>query len=101
MNKKILSHDVLSLLFLSVLASDEKEMVAVEGERMLRLAEQCLERAKSFIGKSADPPEVSTSASAPASSCLSPVQSQLHQTAVPTGTVIKNTGKYFLSSEKL
>uniref|UniRef100_A0A3Q3QKK1 VPS9 domain-containing protein n=1 Tax=Monopterus albus TaxID=43700 RepID=A0A3Q3QKK1_MONAL len=31
-------------------------MVAVEVERMLRLAEQCLERAKSFIGKNTDPP---------------------------------------------
>ncbi|CAN9498686.1 unnamed protein product [Ophioblennius macclurei] len=30
---------------------------AVEEERMLRLAEQCLERARSFIGKSLDPPE--------------------------------------------
>uniref|UniRef100_A0A7N8WTG0 VPS9 domain containing 1 n=1 Tax=Mastacembelus armatus TaxID=205130 RepID=A0A7N8WTG0_9TELE len=30
---------------------EEKEMLAVEVERMLTLAEQCLERAKSFIGK--------------------------------------------------
>ncbi|XP_062277417.1 VPS9 domain-containing protein 1 [Scomber scombrus] len=70
-------------------SQNEKEMVAVEGERMLRLAEQCLERAKSFIGKSAEPPELS--ASAPASSCLSPGQSQPDQTAVPPGTVITNT----------
>lgn len=39
----------------------EREMVAVEVERMLRLAEQCLERAKSFIGKSADPPDLPAS----------------------------------------
>uniref|UniRef100_UPI0037E7E3B8 VPS9 domain-containing protein 1 n=1 Tax=Semicossyphus pulcher TaxID=241346 RepID=UPI0037E7E3B8 len=41
----------------------ESEMVVVEVERMLRLAEQCLERAKSFIGKSADPPDLSDSVS--------------------------------------
>ncbi|XP_028287882.1 VPS9 domain-containing protein 1 [Parambassis ranga] len=35
----------------------DREMAAVEEERMLRLAEQCLERAKSFIGRSADPPD--------------------------------------------
>uniref|UniRef100_A0A3Q0S3D9 VPS9 domain containing 1 n=1 Tax=Amphilophus citrinellus TaxID=61819 RepID=A0A3Q0S3D9_AMPCI len=42
-------------------------MVAVEVERMLTLAEQCLERAKSFIGKNADPPDL------PAFSSGSPV----------------------------
>uniref|UniRef100_A0A8C4HE15 VPS9 domain containing 1 n=1 Tax=Dicentrarchus labrax TaxID=13489 RepID=A0A8C4HE15_DICLA len=42
-------------------------IVAVEVERMLRLAEQCLERAKSFIGKSADPPDLSASVSASSS----------------------------------
>lgn len=49
---------------------EESEMVAVEGERMLRLAEQCLERAKSFIGKRADPPELSTSISVSSASSL-------------------------------
>uniref|UniRef100_A0A3B5BDT5 VPS9 domain containing 1 n=1 Tax=Stegastes partitus TaxID=144197 RepID=A0A3B5BDT5_9TELE len=39
-------------------------MVAVEVERMLRLAEQCLERARSFIGSSADPPDLHVSAAA-------------------------------------
>ncbi|XP_044212752.1 VPS9 domain-containing protein 1 isoform X2 [Thunnus albacares] len=67
----------------------EKEMVAVEGERMLRLAEQCLERAKSFIGKNADPPDLSASASA--SSCWSPGQSQPHQTTVLPPAVATNT----------
>ncbi|XP_034541762.1 VPS9 domain-containing protein 1 [Notolabrus celidotus] len=43
----------------------ESDMVVVEVERMLRLAEQCLERAKSFIGKSADPPDLSDSVCAP------------------------------------
>ncbi|KAM3870009.1 VPS9 domain-containing protein 1 [Diretmus argenteus] len=47
----------------------EREMVAVEVERMLRLAEQCLERAKSFIGRRDDCPDLS------ASSSRSPVQS--------------------------
>uniref|UniRef100_A0A7N6ARW0 VPS9 domain-containing protein n=1 Tax=Anabas testudineus TaxID=64144 RepID=A0A7N6ARW0_ANATE len=41
----------LCLLFLSDPATEERDMVAVEEERMLRLAEQCLERAKSFMGK--------------------------------------------------
>lgn len=57
--------------------TEESEMVAVEGERMLRLAEQCLERAKSFIGKRAAPPEAPTSISASAAS--SPVQSEPQQ----------------------
>lgn len=38
-------------------------MVAVEVERMLRLAEQCLERAKSFIEKRSDHPDLPTSCS--------------------------------------
>ncbi|TKS73100.1 VPS9 domain-containing protein 1 [Collichthys lucidus] len=41
----------------------DRDMVAMEVERMLRLAEQCLERAKSFIGKNADPPDLSASVS--------------------------------------
>ncbi|KAM9854332.1 VPS9 domain-containing protein 1 [Aulostomus maculatus] len=56
----------------------EQEVVAVEVERMLRLAEQCLERAKSFLGKTADNPDHS------ASSC-SPGQSEPQQTAVLPG----------------
>lgn len=51
--------------YFSLLSPEESEMVVVEVERMLRLAEQCLERAKSFIGKSADPPDLSDSVSAP------------------------------------
>uniref|UniRef100_A0A674P665 VPS9 domain containing 1 n=1 Tax=Takifugu rubripes TaxID=31033 RepID=A0A674P665_TAKRU len=39
----------------------ERESVALEEERMLLLAEQCLERAKSFIGKSAESPDRTTS----------------------------------------
>ncbi|KAI3371723.1 hypothetical protein L3Q82_024294 [Scortum barcoo] len=57
----------------------EREMVAVEVERMLRLAEQCLERAKSFIGKTTDPPDLPASVSA--SSSCSPGQSEPHQVA--------------------
>lgn len=56
-------------------------MVAVEGERMLRVAEQCLERAKSFIGKRAAPPEPLTSTSV--STASSPVQSEPQQSNVP------------------
>lgn len=66
----------------------ESEMVVVEVERMLRLAEQCLERAKSFIGKSAEPPDTSFSAS---SSCP-PSQSQPSQTAVPSAANTANPG---------
>lgn len=63
-------------------------MVAVEVERMLRLAEQCLERAKSFIEKRADPPDLSTSI--PASSSCSPVQSEaLESSILPSA----NTGE--------
>ncbi|XP_067358482.1 VPS9 domain-containing protein 1 isoform X1 [Channa argus] len=66
----------------------EREMVvAVEEERMLRLAEQCLERAKSFIGKSMAPTDVSVSASF----ACSPGQSETHQTAVPPVTTAANT----------
>ncbi|KAM9376851.1 VPS9 domain-containing protein 1 isoform 2-T2 [Pholidichthys leucotaenia] len=52
---------------------EEWDMVAVEVERMLRLAEQCLERAKSFIGKSfhlPDSPDFPASASSSASPAL-------------------------------
>ncbi|XP_011474759.1 VPS9 domain-containing protein 1 isoform X2 [Oryzias latipes] len=57
-------------------SSKEKEMVAVEIERMLRLAEQCLDRAKSFIEKSSEPLDPTTSTSA------SPDPSVQHQTTV-------------------
>uniref|UniRef100_UPI003AAB380B VPS9 domain-containing protein 1 n=1 Tax=Centroberyx gerrardi TaxID=166262 RepID=UPI003AAB380B len=66
----------------------EREMVAVEVERMLRLAEQCLERAKSFIERRDDPPDLSASAS------HSPVQSGSlnHLSAVlPAAATAENT----------
>lgn len=85
------SHDFLCLLFLSVLSSAESEMVVVEVERMLRLAEQCLERAKSFIGKSADPPDLS--ASIPSSSSCSSGQSEPLQTVVLPAATAANTGE--------
>ncbi|XP_054865091.1 VPS9 domain-containing protein 1 isoform X1 [Amphiprion ocellaris] len=72
----------------------EKEMVAVEVERMLRLAEQCLERAKSFIGKNVDPPDLhassssSSSSSSTAAAAAASSSSEPHQTtAAPTNTV--------------
>ncbi|XP_022624252.1 VPS9 domain-containing protein 1 [Seriola dumerili] len=76
----------------------DREMVAVEVERMLRLAEQCLERAKSFIEKSTDPPDLSASAS-PSSSC-SPAQSEPHQTAVLPVAIAANTGRKATSPTK-
>lgn len=69
-------------------------MVAVEVERMLRLAEQCLERAKSFIGKTADPPDLSASASAAASFSCSTGQSETDQTTVLPTSAATNTSKY-------
>ena len=73
-------------------SSEEREMVVVEVERMLRLAEQCLERAKSFIQKSADPPDLSSCSTA---------QSEPHQTSdLPVATAA-DTGKYsHLQSEE-
>ncbi|XP_005937500.1 VPS9 domain-containing protein 1 [Haplochromis burtoni] len=56
----------------------EKEMVSVEVARMLTLAEQCLERAKSFVGKSTEPPDLSASAF----SSGSPGLPEPYQTAV-------------------
>ncbi|XP_006804018.1 VPS9 domain-containing protein 1 [Neolamprologus brichardi] len=56
----------------------EKEIVSVEVARMLTLAEQCLERAKSFVGKSTEPPDLSASAF----SSGSPGLPEPHQTAV-------------------
>ncbi|XP_026167840.1 VPS9 domain-containing protein 1 isoform X2 [Mastacembelus armatus] len=60
-------------------------MLAVEVERMLTLAEQCLERAKSFIGKSTDAPDLL----APVS--CSPGQSESHQTVVLPVAISANT----------
>ncbi|XP_070686715.1 VPS9 domain-containing protein 1 [Pempheris klunzingeri] len=70
----------------ALLEEEESELVAVE--RLLRLAEQCLERAKSFIGKSADPPDLSPSIST--SPYSSPGQSEPHHTAVPPAGAAAN-----------
>lgn len=72
-------------VFLSVPPSDDVEVVAVEVGRMLRLAEQCLERVKSFIGKRAD------------LSASSPGQSEPNQTAVLTDTTA-NPGECIIQS---
>ncbi|XP_039664921.1 VPS9 domain-containing protein 1 isoform X1 [Perca fluviatilis] len=69
--------------------SEEGDTVAVEVERMLRLAEQCLERAKSFIGKRAYPPNLSASVSTSLS--CSPGQSVPHQKAHLPATVAANS----------
>lgn len=45
----------ISYISQALLQEENKEMVEVEVERMLRLAEQCLDRAKSFIGNRSDP----------------------------------------------
>lgn len=67
-------------------------MVAVEVERMLRLAEQCLERAKSFIGKSTNPPDLPASIST-FSPCSSG-QSEPHQSTVVPVTTASYNGNY-------
>uniref|UniRef100_A0A3Q3BEA5 VPS9 domain containing 1 n=1 Tax=Kryptolebias marmoratus TaxID=37003 RepID=A0A3Q3BEA5_KRYMA len=59
----------------------KKDMVAVEVERMLRLAEQCLERAKSFIEKRSDPPDLPTS-----TSCSAGQSEPLQTAGLPTAT---------------
>lgn len=61
---------------------------------MLRLAEQCLERAKSFIGKSTAPPDIHVSSSS------SPGQSETHQSAVLPVITVPNTGEYSPSNHK-
>ncbi|KAM3608997.1 uncharacterized protein V6R79_008213 [Siganus canaliculatus] len=67
--------------FWKKLGHKEREMVVVEVERMLRLAEQCLERAKSFIGKRANSQDLSASDSVSSSSFCSAGQSEQTQTA--------------------
>eukprot|EP00066_Takifugu_rubripes_P004016 XP_003967058.1 PREDICTED: VPS9 domain-containing protein 1 isoform X1 [Takifugu rubripes] len=69
----------------------ERESVALEEERMLRLAEQCLERAKSFIGKSAESPDRTTSVSqGPASS--SGQSEALYLDVLPAATATASAG---------
>ncbi|XP_037538604.1 VPS9 domain-containing protein 1 [Nematolebias whitei] len=63
----------------------EKEMVAVEVERMLRLAEQCLERAKSFIGKRSDHPDL------PTSPCSTGQSEPLQTTVLPSATAANSS----------
>lgn len=76
-------------------------MVAVEVEKMLRLAEQCLERAKSFIGRREEPPDLSSS-SCPSSSSLHGQSGALnHQTTYLLTTTTKNTGEYISSNHLL
>lgn len=71
---------------LSVLATDDRESVSVEVERMLRLAEQCLERAKSFLGKSVEP------ASSSSSGQPEPIYLDVH-----AATTATSSGEEFLS----
>ncbi|XP_031724020.1 VPS9 domain-containing protein 1 isoform X1 [Anarrhichthys ocellatus] len=61
---------------------------AVEVERMLRLAEQCLERSKSFVGKRAKPPDLPAAVSA--SFSCSPGQLEPQQTALLPAAIAAN-----------
>lgn len=68
----------------------------VEVERMLRLAEQCLERARSFLGKSVEPPDRPAATSpAPSSSPgrPEPVYLDVHAAAAAA----TSSGEQFLS----
>lgn len=75
-------------------AAEENDMVAVEGERMLRLAEQCLERAKSFIAKTTAPPDHPASPSAASSCSASQSESELSATSTT------NTGEYIVANQQ-
>uniref|UniRef100_A0A673Z7P3 VPS9 domain containing 1 n=1 Tax=Salmo trutta TaxID=8032 RepID=A0A673Z7P3_SALTR len=62
-------------------------MVAVEVEKMLRLAEQCLERVKSFVGKRDEPPT-------PPSSTTTPTNSAALSLTTPQEKIIDSGPKY-------
>lgn len=62
-------------------------MVAVEVEKMLRLAEQCLERVKSFVGKRDEPPTPPSSTTTPTNSAA------LSLTTALAPSVAVNPGK--------
>lgn len=70
----------------------------LEVERMLRLAEQCLERAKSFIEKTTDPHVPYASPSA-ASAC-SLGQSETTQPVLPPTTTAGNIGQSSASNQE-
>ncbi|XP_015256137.1 PREDICTED: VPS9 domain-containing protein 1 isoform X1 [Cyprinodon variegatus] len=70
----------------ALLEEEKNEMVAVEVERMLRLAEQCLERAKSFLAKRSEPPDPSTSTCCASAGQLEPFQTEAGPTSVNTAT---------------
>uniref|UniRef100_A0A672ZKH3 VPS9 domain containing 1 n=1 Tax=Sphaeramia orbicularis TaxID=375764 RepID=A0A672ZKH3_9TELE len=68
---------------------------------MLRLAEQCLERAKSFIGKSSAPSDPSLSTSAPCPIPASSSGQSQHEPTVPppTTAAAAYTGEYIPSNQ--
>jgi len=70
----------------------------VEVERMLRLAEQCLERSKSFVGQRATPPDL------PAASSRPPGQSEPRQPAprpADAGESIQSGAYLFLTRRSI
>uniref|UniRef100_H3CTV4 VPS9 domain containing 1 n=1 Tax=Tetraodon nigroviridis TaxID=99883 RepID=H3CTV4_TETNG len=52
-----ISHSLLEEAVSQILATEDMQSVSLEVERMLRLAEQCLERAKSFLAASVASPD--------------------------------------------
>jgi len=69
-------------LSLIVVISEVGELEAVEVERLFRLAEQCMERAKSFTGRRLQSPGLSTTIS----TTPPPPYSLLHQPVTPITT---------------
>lgn len=63
--------------------------MSLEVERMLRLAEQCLERAKSFIGKGVEPPD-GTAALSPASPSSPGRPEPVYLDVLPATTAIRS-----------
>ncbi|XP_034391258.1 VPS9 domain-containing protein 1 isoform X2 [Cyclopterus lumpus] len=79
-------------------ASEDGDVVEVE--RMLRLAEQCLERSKSFVGKRAAPPtNDECPATISASSSCSPGQSEPRETALRPAAIAANAAVTAAPSE--
>ncbi|XP_030646505.1 VPS9 domain-containing protein 1 [Chanos chanos] len=85
-------------------SKQDGEMVTEEVEKMVKLAEQCLERVKSFIDRKDTPPDsISSSAPTPSasSSSSSVTSTSLTQTAAQSTTFASSSEQKATSQEKL
>ncbi|XP_062418937.1 VPS9 domain-containing protein 1 isoform X2 [Pungitius pungitius] len=86
-------------------ASSQEDGDVVEVERMLRLAEQCLERSKSFLGKRSEPPNLPAASASfshlPGQSEQSPLQpAAIAADAAPLSDIpVKATGHHRVLSD--